>query len=113
MSMTRMYKIVGGVLVGDKPADNVVVSTKKKRKCGVCRNEGCKGLGGHQYCDKFNSQDGIIVHKMKIRHQKVCQCQLCIVWGGHGLKQHDRKQRQEVYAFSYEWATKVNNELKI
>jgi hypothetical protein len=53
-----VYQIGGGVLVGNNPADNVVVSIKKKRKCGVYRNEGCKVFGGRQYSDKSTDKMG-------------------------------------------------------
>jgi hypothetical protein len=79
------YQIVGGFLVGNNPNDSIAVGTKRKRKCGVCRNEGCKGLGGRQYCNQFHKQEGVVAQNEKIRQQKLRQCQLCSVWGGRGV----------------------------
>ena len=82
------YLVVGGVLVGNNPSDNNGPKRMKiKRRCGVCREYSCKGLGEQILCPKHpafvpKQKDGIAANPKK---RKKRQCRVCLQHGPEGV----------------------------
>jgi hypothetical protein len=72
------FVIVGGVMVGDRPIE--INKQQYRRRCFVCRIEGCKGVGGRVHCplSKKRKLDGVVVQE---RQRKLRQCQVCKQYG--------------------------------
>ena len=86
------YLVVGGLLVGNNPSDNNgPKQPKKDRRCGVCREFSCNGLGRHIWCPKHpaykpKNQDGIVTNPKKKQKRQKRQCQVCLEYGPADLK---------------------------
>ena len=86
------YLVVGGLLVGNNPSDNNgPKQPKKDRRCGVCREFSCNGLGRHIYCPKHpaykpKNKDGIVTNPKKKQKRQKRQCKVCLEWGPAELK---------------------------
>ncbi|KAL7491648.1 hypothetical protein ACHAWT_002097 [Skeletonema menzelii] len=87
---TAEVAIVGGISVGnDAPSSAATSQGKRKRRCGVCRGEKCKGSGGRRYCQLLVKQSVPRKRKMDgdgtLSSTKRRQCQLCVM---HGQGKH-------------------------
>jgi hypothetical protein len=84
---TAEVDVVGGIIVGKAAPLSVVAAPakKRKRKCGVCRMEGCKGSGGREHCplsqtstSKKKRLESSSSKKRGTRIHGPRQCQLCV-----------------------------------
>jgi hypothetical protein len=78
-------------LVGKPPDVNVKVIKKVPRRCYVCREVGCKGVGGRVHCPVMkkriapNIDDGVVVSDKPKKKRRKRQCQVCATYGQSGM----------------------------
>jgi hypothetical protein len=80
------FRIIGDTLVG-KPPD-VKVIKKAGRRCYVCKEVGCAGVGGRVHCPvmkRIANDVGIGVSDMPKKKRRKRQCQLCFRYGPSGM----------------------------
>jgi hypothetical protein len=81
------FRIIGGTLVGKNPMDDVGPKPKPLKKCGYCKQVGCKGLGGRKHCPEMKkrmAEFGIVELPPMKKQQKIRQCQVCLQYGSEG-----------------------------
>jgi hypothetical protein len=74
-------------LVGKNPMDDVGPKPKPLKKCGYCKQVGCKGLGGRKHCPEMKkrmAEFGIVELPPMKKQQKIRQCQVCLQNGSEG-----------------------------
>lgn len=78
---TAEVDVVGGIFVGkDAPSSTIAAQPKKrKRRCGLCQNEGCKGSGGRHLCQYLLQSSSS--KKRSVPKKRPRQCQLCVQYG--------------------------------
>ena len=73
------------------PVDELGQTKRRpRRKCGVCRRVGCKGLGGRMHCPvvkrmAFDTLFFCETPKKKRQPRQPRQCQVCLQYGAVGL----------------------------